>query len=90
MAGFEHQPFQLIPGRGIVNTVNAQTFYVAGMSCDHCVRAVTEEVSKLPGVERVDVDLATGAVAVTGDRLLGDAEVASAVEEAGYDLVEAR
>jgi copper ion binding protein len=70
--------------------VNAQTFYVAGMSCDHCVRAVTEEVSKLPGVERVDVDLAMGAVAVTADRLLGDAEVASAVEEAGYDLVEAR
>ena len=44
--------------------MNAQTFYVAGMSCDHCVRAVTEEVSKLPGVERVDVDLATGAARI--------------------------
>jgi copper ion binding protein len=70
--------------------MNVQTFHVAGMSCDHCVRAVTEEMSKLPGVERVDVDLATGEVAVTCDRALGDAEVAAAVDEAGYELVEAR
>src|SRR5215211_59699 len=45
----------------VVATV-AQKFTVTGMTCSHCERAVTGELSKLDGVTRVAVDLATGIV----------------------------
>jgi copper chaperone CopZ len=67
--------------------MNMQVFTVKGMSCEHCVRAVTDEITSLPGVERVDVDLAAGTATVVADRELGESEVAAAVEEAGYELV---
>ena len=63
-----------------------QTYTVTGMTCEHCVASVTEEVGELAGVSAVDVDLATGAVTVTSDRPLDDAAVRAAVEEAGYSL----
>jgi copper chaperone CopZ len=47
---------------------------------------VTEELTALPEVTGVDVDLATGAVTVTSVRELGTAEVAAAITEAGYQL----
>jgi copper chaperone len=62
------------------------TFSVAGMSCGHCVTAVSSELAKLPGVTAVDVDLATGAVTVTSSKVLNPADVAAAVDEAGYEL----
>ena len=61
-------------------------FTVTGMTCGHCVASVTEEVQEVPAVTHVDVDLGTGALRVTSDRPLGRAEVAAAVEEAGYQL----
>ncbi len=64
------------------------TYTVSGMSCQHCVDAVTTEVSKLDGVERVDVDLASGSVAVTSASPLDPGSVRAAVDEAGYDVVE--
>ena len=63
------------------------TYTVTGMTCDHCVRAVTEEVSKLDGVQDVHVDLATGAVTVASTQPLDDARVRAAVDEAGYEVV---
>jgi copper ion binding protein len=63
------------------------TYQVSGMTCDHCVRSVTDEVGALPGVERVAVDLATGAVSVTSRVALDVDAVRAAVDEAGYDLV---
>jgi copper chaperone CopZ len=42
------------------------TYTVTGMTCDHCVRAVTQEVSAIDGVTAVDVDLATGTLTVEG------------------------
>ena len=63
-----------------------QTYTVTGMTCDHCVRAVTEEVSKVPGVTEVEVDLPTGRVTVRSDEQLDDSAVAAAVDEAGYEL----
>jgi copper chaperone len=66
--------------------VEKQTYTVAGMTCAHCVRSVTEEVGALDGVTDVAVDLPTGAVAVTSDRPLDEAQVRAAVEEAGYAL----
>ena len=62
---------------------------VTGMTCGHCVKAVTEEVSALPGVTGVDVDLASGRVTVTADTDPDAAALAAAVDEAGYTLVTA-
>lgn len=63
-----------------------ENFTVTGMTCEHCVMSVTEEISSLTGVEAVDVDLASGRVAVTSTESIATAEIAAAVEEAGYQL----
>ena len=62
------------------------TYQVTGMTCDHCVRAVTTELVLLEGVRSVDVDLAQGAVTVTSDGPLDRDEVREAIDEAGYAL----
>jgi copper chaperone len=66
--------------------VTSTTYQVSGMTCDHCVRAVTTELVLLPGVRSVDVDLAQGAVTVTSDGPLDLQEVREAIDEAGYAL----
>ena len=63
-----------------------QTYTVVGMTCDHCVRSVTQEVSAVDGVTDVQVDLATGLVNVTAIQAVPVAAVQAAVEEAGYTL----
>lgn len=71
---------------------HVNTYAVEGMTCGHCVRAVTDELSELPGVEDVTVDLVVGgltAVTVTSGQPLDEASVAGAVAEAGYRLVAA-
>jgi copper chaperone len=68
--------------------VSVQSSYtVTGMTCGHCVSAVTAELSRLPGVSEVQVDLASGAVVVTSAADLADDEVRAAVDEAGYALI---
>jgi copper chaperone len=62
-------------------------YAVKGMTCGHCVSAVTTEVGRIEGVTDVHVDLATGAVTVTSESALDDAAVREAVDEAGYDVV---
>ena len=57
------------------------------MTCDHCVRSVTEEVTSVPGVQEVEVDLTTGAVTVTTKGDPDEAAVRAAVVEAGYEVV---
>jgi copper chaperone CopZ len=66
--------------------MNTSTYTVAGMTCGHCVTAVTEELAQVPGVRDVEVDLSSGAVTVTSDSPLDNATVAAAVDEAGYEL----
>lgn len=64
-------------------------YTVSGMTCGHCVSAVTEEVSSLPGVEAVGVDLVAGGdstVTVASREPLAEQAVRDAVEEAGYQL----
>jgi copper ion binding protein len=63
-----------------------QTWTVTGMTCEHCVASVTEEVAELPGVRRVDVVLADGALTVEAEPPLSQDAVRAAVEEAGYQL----
>ena len=65
--------------------------HVNGMTCEHCVRAVTQELSALEGVEQVAVDLMAGgasSVVVTSREPLPAAAVRGAVDEAGYELVD--
>lgn len=67
--------------------MTSTTYRVEGMTCEHCVRAVREEVGELAGVTDVQVDLATGEVAVTSSAPLEEGAVRAAVDEAGYELV---
>ena len=62
------------------------TFTVTGMTCGHCVQAVTDEVQAIDGVETVDVELASGAVTVVSVEPISEQAVAAAVDEAGYAL----
>ncbi|WP_427384399.1 heavy-metal-associated domain-containing protein [Janibacter sp. G56] len=60
---------------------------VTGMTCGHCVQAVTGELTALPGVTAVDIDLVAGGdspVTITSDGPLDSAAVTAAVDEAGY------
>jgi copper chaperone CopZ len=61
--------------------VSTLTFTVSGMTCQHCVASVTEEVTELAGVSGVDVDLATGRLQVVGN--VTAEQVRAAVAEAG-------
>ena len=58
---------------------------VHGMTCAHCVAAITSAVSPLPGVTGVDVALDAGTVRVDGTPEAG--AVTAAIEDAGYDVV---
>jgi copper chaperone len=66
--------------------MSESTYTVTGMTCEHCIASVTEELSELDGVQAVAVTLDTGKVIVTSEQPLDDAEVRSAIEEAGYKL----
>ena len=61
-------------------------YTISGMTCAHCVAAVSAEVGGVRGVTSVDVDLASGSLDVRGDSFTDDA-IAEAVAEAGYDVV---
>lgn len=61
-------------------------FWVNGMTCEHCERAVTAELSVLPGIVEVQVDAASGRVRLRHDAPLDPAVVTSAVEDAGYTV----
>jgi copper chaperone len=68
-------------------SVTTTVYEVSGMTCAHCVHAVSEEVGKLVGVHAVDVELSSGKVTVTSSAPLAAGAVAAAVDEAGYELV---
>ncbi|MBO3089307.1 heavy-metal-associated domain-containing protein [Cellulomonas dongxiuzhuiae] len=73
--------------------MSTTTFRVDGMTCGHCVQAVTEELSALPGVSDVAVELVAGGsspVTVTSDAPLDAAAVGAAVTEAGYAVTPGR
>jgi copper chaperone len=66
--------------------MSTATYTVTGMTCGHCVSAVTDEVSQVPGVTAVDVDLESGGLTVTSEAPVHEAAVRAAVEEAGYEV----
>ena len=62
-------------------------FRVPGMSCEHCVRAITQELSAVSGVSAVQVNLNDKSVRVEHDEKVGASALISAINEAGYDEV---
>ncbi|WP_067964171.1 heavy-metal-associated domain-containing protein [Nocardiopsis trehalosi] len=65
----------------------ATTITVSGMTCGHCVNAVKEEVSALPGVTSVDVELDSGRVTIDGTEPIDPDRLTAAIDEAGYTIV---
>ncbi|HLT28708.1 MAG TPA: heavy metal-associated domain-containing protein [Myxococcaceae bacterium] len=65
-------------------------FRVTGMSCGHCEGAVRREVEKLPGVTAIEVSAKQGALTITSADPLEEAQVLSAVEEAGFEAAPVR
>jgi copper chaperone CopZ len=66
--------------------VGSTTFTVNGMTCAHCERAITQEISAVDGVASVTVDVTSGTVTVTATQPVDRADLAAAVDEAGYAL----
>lgn len=62
-------------------------FTVTGMSCGHCEKSISEEVSALPGVTGVSADAKAGTVTVSSEQPVDEAALRAAVDEAGYELV---
>ena len=67
-------------------TTTTTEYVVTGMTCEHCVHAVTEEVGSLAGVTDVVVDLPSGGLTVVSETQLAFAEIERAVDEAGYTV----
>ena len=69
----------------MTHTNETRDYIVDGMTCVHCVLSVHEEVSEVPGVSAVDVDLASGRLTVAGEGI-SDEAVRAAVADAGYEV----
>ncbi|GAB4432561.1 MAG: heavy metal-associated domain-containing protein [Chloroflexi bacterium OHK40] len=67
--------------------MKSEQYLVPGVSCQHCVHAVTSEVSKLEGVQRVQVNLENKLVTVEHTEGVSSARIVAAIKEAGYDEV---
>lgn len=63
-----------------------QTLQIDGMSCGHCVKAVTMALQDLPGVEVRDVTVGSATIE-TADDVVAPAQLAQAIADAGFTLV---
>jgi copper chaperone len=63
-----------------------QTIFVSGMTCDHCINAVTKELSKLSEVKKVEVDLTSGKIDIDTNTEIERVRLEEAITEAGYEL----
>jgi copper ion binding protein len=66
--------------------MTTNTYTVTGMTCAHCVGSVRTEVSQIPGVTEVQVDLESGQVTVTSEAPIDVETIRASVDEAGYEL----
>ena len=67
--------------------MTTERFQVPGVSCQHCVNAITREVSALQGVQRVQVALDNKTVTVEHGEQVNTDQIVAAINEAGYDEV---
>lgn len=65
----------------------SKTLLVEGMSCQHCVKAVTNALKELTEVNEVEVDLSLNKVVVEGENLVEE-KLKEAIEDAGYEVKE--
>jgi copper chaperone CopZ len=70
-------------------TMTQAQYQVTGMTCGHCEASVRSEVTKIAGVQDVQVSAASGLLTVTSAGELADDAVLAAVDEAGYSAVRA-
>lgn len=63
-----------------------RVYRVPDVSCQHCVRAITSELQKIPGVQSVHVDLDTKLVTVAADESVSDEQIRAGIEGAGYEI----
>jgi copper chaperone len=62
------------------------TVTIKGMSCQHCVMAVTNALKEIQGVQDVSVDLGKGAATFTHERAIDTNRLKTVIENAGYDM----
>ncbi|MGW9024919.1 heavy-metal-associated domain-containing protein [Streptomyces sp. NPDC055722] len=68
--------------------MSESTYTVTGMTCGHCADAITQEITVIPGVQKVDVEVEAGRVTVFSESALSVEDVRAALTEAGdYELV---
>lgn len=67
--------------------MSTSEYQVTGMTCGHCETAIRGEVSRIPGVEGIDVSARSGKLVVRTSAPVDDAAVLAAVDEAGYQAV---
>jgi copper chaperone len=65
-----------------------KVYRVPDVSCEHCVRAITDELTKIDGVERVSVDIPTKLVTVQHGDAVSEQQILDGIEEAGYEVAE--
>ena len=63
-----------------------KVYRVDGMTCQHCVKSVSDELAQVPGIANFDVNLDTKLVTIDGDAL-DDAAIVAAIDEAGYEAL---
>lgn len=63
-----------------------KTFKVPDVSCEHCVKAIKDELTKINGVEAIDVDISSKLVTVVHDGQVTDEQLVAGLDEAGYDV----
>lgn len=63
-----------------------KTFMVPDVSCEHCVSAIQGELTKIDGVDVVDVDIASKRVTVKHNGNVTDEQLVAGLDEAGYDI----
>jgi copper chaperone CopZ len=66
--------------------MSTTTITVEGMTCGGCANSVRAELTHIPGVVDVDIDLSNGTVVIASDSPVDDAAIRAAIEEAGYEL----
>jgi len=64
-----------------------ERFQVPGVSCQHCINAITSEVTAIPGVQQVEVALDSKVVTVAHAAQVSTGQIVAAIVEAGYDEV---
>ena len=67
--------------------MTTEQFRVPEISCQHCINAITAEVTALPGVSQVAITLDDKTVTVQHDAQSDTAAIVAAINEAGYDEV---